>query len=89
MVIVADDILNEEPTAKTLETSVERDVQIGNCYKDINGNVFKVITIAKDYDSQEDLVIYKALFGSSDTWAMPKTIFIGDVDGKQRFADAQ
>jgi hypothetical protein len=85
MVIVTDDILNEEP--QPVETIVEttRDVSIGENYKDINGNVYKVVSIARDYTTQEELVIYKALYGSADVWAMPKTIFLGDVDGKARF----
>jgi hypothetical protein len=86
MVIVTDDILNEEPAPQVVE-SVERDVQIGAKYKDANGNVYKVVTIARDYASQEELIIYKALFGASETWAMPKTLFLGNVDNKQRFVE--
>jgi hypothetical protein len=86
MVIVTDDILNEEPAPQEKE-SVEREVQIGSKYKDASGNVYKVVTIARDYASQEELIIYKALFGSSETWAMPKTLFLGNVDNKQRFVE--
>jgi hypothetical protein len=89
MVIVTDDILNEEPKPETVETTVERDVTIGNHYKDANGNVFKVVTIARDYSTQEELIIYKAEFGSTETWAMPKTIFLSDVEGKPRFIEVE
>jgi hypothetical protein len=89
MVIVTDDILNEEPKPETVETTVERDVTIGNHYKDANGNVFKVVTIARDYNTQEELIIYKAEFGSTETWAMPKTIFLSDVEGKPRFIEVE
>jgi hypothetical protein len=89
MVIVTDDILNEEPKPEVVESTVERDVAIGNHYKDANGNVFKVVTIARDYSTQEELIIYKAEFGSTETWAMPKTIFLSDVDGKPRFIEVE
>jgi len=88
MIIVADDILNEEPEQPTFE-SVEYDVQVGNNYRDIGGDVYKVISIARDYSSLEELVVYKALYGSCETWVMPKSIFLGEVDGKQRFIEAE
>ena len=84
MVIVADDILNAQPE-QVEQVVEERDVAVGDVYHNNNGEEYQVVSIAKEYSSYEDLVVYKALQGEKDTWVMPKTIFLGDEDGKPRF----
>ena len=84
MVIVADDILNAQPE-QVEQVVEERDVAVGDVYHNNNGEEYQVVSIAKEYSSYEDLVVYKALQGKKDTWVMPKTIFLGDEDGKPRF----
>ena len=40
--------------------------------------------MAKQSETLEELVIYKSI-ADGEIWAMPKSLFIGTVDGQPRF----
>ncbi|MAF99078.1 MAG: hypothetical protein CMH61_00545 [Nanoarchaeota archaeon] len=58
-------------------------------YQHFKGNKYEVIGIGKHSETQEELVIYKALYGENQIWIRPKEMFLGKkiIDGKevQRF----
>ncbi|NYZ80191.1 DUF1653 domain-containing protein [Candidatus Micrarchaeota archaeon] len=58
------------------------DVKLGK-YCHFKGAEYEVIGVAKHSETQEELVIYKALHDSA-LWARPKTMFLEKVtkDGK-------
>ncbi|HNU96188.1 MAG TPA: DUF1653 domain-containing protein [Candidatus Magasanikbacteria bacterium] len=65
------------------------DLQLG-IYQHFKGNLYEVITVGKDSDTLEDLVVYKALydsaeFGKNAIWIRPKEKFCEEiiVDGKK------
>jgi cyclomaltodextrinase / maltogenic alpha-amylase / neopullulanase len=54
-------------------------------YKHYKGKEYEVIGIAKHSETLEELVVYRALYGSNDLWVRPIGMFIEDVevDGKK------
>lgn len=86
MIIVADDIVNNEPeTVATVEEEKDTEVIIGAKYRHFKGNEYEVIAVARHSETLEELVIYKALYGDGDIWARPKSIFVGKSGDVRRF----
>ncbi|KKQ55701.1 MAG: hypothetical protein US74_C0024G0015 [Parcubacteria group bacterium GW2011_GWA2_38_13] len=54
-------------------------------YSHYNGKEYEVIGIAKHSETLEELVVYRALYGSNDLWVRPIDMFIEEVevDGKR------
>jgi cyclomaltodextrinase len=59
-------------------------------YRHYKGNDYEVIGIARHSETEEELVVYRKLYGDGSLWVRPLTMFIEDVvvDGKkiQRFS---
>ncbi|PIT92646.1 MAG: DUF1653 domain-containing protein [Candidatus Harrisonbacteria bacterium CG10_big_fil_rev_8_21_14_0_10_42_17] len=53
-------------------------------YEHFKGNRYEVIGTAKDSETLEEMVIYKALYGEHDTWIRPLAMFEESItrDGK-------
>lgn len=59
-------------------------------YKHYKGNLYEVIGIASHSETQEPLVVYRALYGDYGLWVRPLTMFIETVtidrETKPRFS---
>lgn len=53
-------------------------------YRHFKGNMYEVIGIAKHSESLEEMVVYRALYGSGDLWVRPVSMWNETVerDGK-------
>ena len=53
-------------------------------YRHYKGNNYEVIGVAKHSETQEELVVYRALNGEGGLWARPLKMFTEnvEVDGK-------
>lgn len=64
-------------------------VRLGK-YRHYKGKEYEVIGIAKQSETLEEMVVYKALYGDGQLWVRPLAMFLEDVDidGKKvpRFA---
>lgn len=60
-----------------------REIKIGKFYKHFKGNIYKVINIAKDSETEDLLVIYEAQYGEHTVWARPYDMFNSRVDTKK------
>jgi hypothetical protein len=62
-------------------------------YRHYKGNEYEVLCEARHSETEELLVVYRALYGERGTWVRPKDMFLGSVvvDGVQqpRFAPVQ
>ncbi len=58
-------------------------VVVGKSYRHFKGTIYKVIAIAKNTETLEDMVIYKH---DNDVWARPYNMFISKVD-KDKYPD--
>ena len=64
---------------------MERVIEIGKKYRHFKGNLYKVIDIVYDSESNNDdvlkkIVIYQALYGENLKWARPYDMFNSLVD---------
>jgi len=59
------------------------DIKIGK-YRHFKGNEYEVIGIAKHSETQEEMVIYRALYGDGGYWVRPISMWNEEVvrDGK-------
>lgn len=62
-----------------------REIQKGKIYRHFKGNLYQVLDIVNDSESNNDVVfqkvvIYKALYGDHKTWARPYDMFASEVD---------
>lgn len=59
---------------------VIRDVKVNKIYKHFKGNYYIVLDIAKDSESGEDVVVYRALYDDNKLWVRNKEMFLSEVD---------
>lgn len=59
-------------------------IKIGK-YRHFKGNMYEVLFIAKNSETLEDMVVYKALYGDGGIWVRPASMWNETVerDGKQ------
>ena len=70
---------------------MERKIKIGSKYKHFKGNLYEVIAIAYDSETNNELkprklVVYKALYGDGKVWVRDYEMFISKVD-KNKYPD--
>jgi hypothetical protein len=49
-------------------------------YRHYKGKEYEVIGVARHSETQEELVVYRALYVSHDLWARPLGMFLEDVE---------
>ncbi|MBI2474373.1 MAG: DUF1653 domain-containing protein [Candidatus Taylorbacteria bacterium] len=61
------------------------EIKLGE-YEHYKGKHYKVIGVAKHSETQEEMVVYQALYGNGDMWVRPLTMFMEEieVDGKKK-----
>lgn len=67
---------------------MERKIIKGRCYRHFKGKEYKILCIAKDSETEEDLVVYEALYGDHIIWVRPYNMFISKVD-KTKYKDVK
>ena len=56
-----------------------QELKIGGIYRHYKGNLYKVLTVAKHSETEEELVVYEALYENGRIWARPKKMFLEQV----------
>ena len=47
----------------------------GKYYRHFKGNVYRVLHLAKNSETLEDMVVYQAMYGERGIWVRPKSMF--------------
>ncbi len=60
------------------------EIKIGK-YRHFKGNLYEVIAVAKNSETLEQMVVYKALYGDGGIWVRPASMWNETVikDGKE------
>jgi hypothetical protein len=68
--------------------------EVAGRYRHYKGNLYQVIGVARHTETEEELVVYQALYGERGLWVRPRTMFFEHVivEGKavprfERLAD--
>lgn len=64
-----------------------REIKIKSVYKHFKGNYYLVEDIGTSSETEEPLVIYRALYGSNKLWVRPLKSFVSEVD-KEKYPNA-
>jgi hypothetical protein len=56
-------------------------------YRHFKGNLYEVQAIAKHSETQEDYVVYKALYGEGGLWVRPAAMFAEKIERDGRMMD--
>ena len=61
-----------------------RELKVGGRYRHYKNKDYVVLGVAKDSETLEELVVYRAEYGDKETWVRPYKMFLEDVevDGK-------
>jgi hypothetical protein len=53
-------------------------------YRHYKGNTYQVLGVAKHSETEEELVVYQALYGNLGLWVRPLDMFQGEVQVKKK-----
>ncbi len=57
-----------------------REIKKNGVYKHFKGDLYIVLDIAKNTETKEDCVVYRALYGENILWVRPLDMFLSEVD---------
>jgi hypothetical protein len=49
-------------------------------YRHYKGKLYEVIGIARHSETEEELVVYRTLYGNYDLWVRPRAMFLENVE---------
>lgn len=67
---------------------MERVIIVGKTYKHYSGDLYKVICIATDSVTNEEVVIYEALYDKHIIWTRPYDLF-NDLVDKEKYPEIE
>lgn len=64
----------------------QQNLIVRGIYCHYKGNLYEVLEIAKHSETEEELVVYRALYGDYGVWVRPLGMFTETINGVPRFA---
>lgn len=65
-----------------------RKIEVNKIYRHFKGNSYIVVDIAKDCETLEEVVVYRALYGEGQLWVRKLTDFSSEVD-REKYPDVK
>ena len=59
----------------------------GDVVRHFKGKRYQILCFARDSETQEEAVVYRALYGERGVWVRPKAMFFSPVD-REKYPDA-
>lgn len=60
-----------------------RELKIHGVYRHFKGSRYYVEGVARDSETGEEMVVYRALYGERGLWVRPLSAFLSEVDRKK------
>ena len=57
-----------------------RELELHHVYKHFKGDYYLVEDIARHPETDEEMVVYRKLYGDGSLWVRPKEMFLAEVD---------
>ena len=70
------------------ENTMENRMQPGDIVRHFKGKTYEILYFAKDSETMETMVVYRALYGEGGVWVRPKEMFFSEVD-HEKYPDVQ
>ena len=67
---------------------VEREIKKNTVYRHFKGDLYLVIDIATHSETDEKMVIYRALYGKCHLYARPYDLFASEID-REKYPDVK
>ena len=65
-----------------------RKVQLHRVYRHFKGDCYLVEDVARHSETDEELVVYRKLYGDGSLWARPSDLFLSEVD-HEKYPDVE
>lgn len=59
------------------------ELKINRIYKHFKGNLYLVVDVAINSETDEEMVVYRALYGDNKLYVRNKDMFLSEVDHKK------
>ena len=66
---------------------MDRRLSPGDVVRHFKGNRYEILHIAKDSETTEEVVVYRALYGEGGVWVRPLAMFLSPVD-REKYPNA-
>lgn len=67
---------------------MQNKVVAGRVYRHFKGDYYIVVGVAKHSETEEDMVIYRQLYGEGALWVRPMSLFTSEVD-REKYPDVK
>ena len=65
---------------------MEMRLRPGDVVRHFKGNQYEILYIARDSETMESVVVYRALYGERGVWVRPLEMFLSPVD-REKYPD--
>lgn len=72
--------MNNKLYRKNNEETMMNEIKVKSIYKHFKGDYYLVLDIAKSSETEEEYVVYRALYGNNELWIRPVDMFLSKVD---------